>query len=212
MSVRNMALGAIALVAIHSTAALAVDAETLDVAGARLGMSPEQVIDALQKSGWKVAGRPDAYDDFQEEVRTKTGHPRKNTKGIIRAKFIKGDEIIRVKFIALPEGSELFSLQYSFDSPTLAYDDFAQIAIKRYGKPDVVRVQSLSGGGTKFPQSLGWGKFTKDLLRGYQFAGSYLAIGSGNELWLEDNGKRSKRQQAEIQKAVAAMPRAKTSF
>jgi hypothetical protein len=211
MLLKNFRFMIVTAFAIHSAVAHAADAETLDVGGAKLGMSPEQVIAALTANGWKA--HVQLYRDFQDEARSAARQPLKGGKVVTSAKFIKGKEIINAKFVALPAGAEMYSLQYTIDEPTLTFDDFAQRALQRYGKPDTRNIQGLSGSLKTKP--IGWGKFNKGAYES-TLSGSYLVVHTYGVndiyIWLEDNGQRAKRMQIEIQKALAGLPKPKSSF
>ena len=123
----------------------------MDVAGVRLGMSPDQARAALRASGyaptpdWSLYtdGRPTVsrnydYATFVEQARRgrlAAGGPMKSTNTIVSEDWNKGDERVHVAYVPLREGVQVADVLYVIPEGRIDWVGIRSNVTAKYGRP-----------------------------------------------------------------------------
>lgn len=123
----------------------------MDVAGVRLGMSPEQARAALRASGYSPTpdramytdGRPKVernYDyatrvDQERRLRLSDGSPMPSRNTIVAEDWNKGDERVHVAYVPTRDGVVAADVLYTIPAGRLGWQGIRSSVVSRYGRP-----------------------------------------------------------------------------
>ncbi|WP_409432295.1 hypothetical protein ACJ3XI_08745 [Litorimonas sp. RW-G-Af-16] len=121
-----------------------VFAQDFDIAGVKLGMTPEQAEAAVTDKGFEQKGGP--YGpyivngiSFEQSVKEKLGEdlPRRPRGAIAAMLFAKGErEEVSISFLSYPSGEYVNGVNYFIFDDTLTQDVFFKKAISKYGEAE----------------------------------------------------------------------------
>lgn len=111
------------------------DPRNFDVAGLRIGMTPDEVKGTLMRGGYTIE-RTGTQLSFDTEVRQQAQGkvvPSQNlVPGHMTAKAPHAQELF-IDFIALPEGPRLSSVRFEMTTPDMTPGAFAAQVVRKYG-------------------------------------------------------------------------------
>ena len=115
------------------------DPRNFDVAGVRLGMSPDEVAAALGASGFtmKSAGRQPSYDSAVRERWNSAGRTGTGPALFIAAgsSWERPGQEVQIKYTALPQGPRVDWVAYSGDAQRMSAEAFEDQLRRKYGDP-----------------------------------------------------------------------------
>jgi hypothetical protein len=116
------------------------DPRNLDIAGVRLGMTPQEVVRALQAAGYNKDGEGSMQRSYDTLVRDDWARLYGVQTG--QAIFVpnevnweKQGQTIRITFVALPEGALVNVVDYSATDAPISDATFVSQLQQRYGEP-----------------------------------------------------------------------------
>jgi len=134
-----------------------VSAQTFDVAGVKLGMTPHQAEKALHAKGykpldtWTNAGikglsHRKLQPSFEQYILVNNEEfiPPSKYKGLRHLTFSKNKEKIVIDFLEYPSGAFVNEVRYNLTVKTVSGEDFKARAIAKYGEPSP-QTRNLSG-------------------------------------------------------------------
>lgn len=112
----------------------------LAIAGASLGMSPEQIATALTREGYARTGhsRDVAWDDLVARTIAETrglALPRSGRMVVVRDFYVRREEQISVEYATTPTGQLASQIDYAVNVSAIDEAAFRAAVLARYGRP-----------------------------------------------------------------------------
>ncbi len=116
------------------------DPRLMDVAGVRVGMSPEQADAALQAAGFEPPRALGLQPSYDTRVRNAWNTSTRGDTGRVltvpaSGAWRKPGEEVELRFEALPEGARVSWIAYRADAGRVGADVFERQLLARYGPP-----------------------------------------------------------------------------
>ena len=113
-----------------------------DIAGVRLGMTPQEAIDRAAKAGFKISSSstgPSFADNRLEALRKRQpDFAGSKSAKVVREQFFKGPQgdYLSVEFASMPEGSRVEKIRYTFKPSRTDAKDVERTIFKKFGSPN----------------------------------------------------------------------------